>query len=252
MNIKWDAEKYTSDFSFVHRYGSNVAELIDAAAGSLVLDLGCGNGALTKVLLDKGYKVTGMDASGELLVVARENYPSIEFIQGDATDFSLSKPVDVVFSNAVFHWIEKEKQPDMISYVHSALKEGGQFVFEFGGYDNNRVIHGALAESFAEHGFCYKMPFYFPSIGEYASLLENNGFQVTYATLFDRPTELKGENGMEDWIRMFVKTPFNVVPSAREKDDIISRAVRELRKKLFINGKWYADYVRLRMKAVRL
>ena len=87
MNIKWDAEKYTSDFSYVHRYGNSVAELIDAPAGSLVLDLGCGNGALTKALLDKGYNVTGMDASEELLSVARKSYPTINFFQGDATNF---------------------------------------------------------------------------------------------------------------------------------------------------------------------
>lgn len=251
MNIKWDAEKYTSDFSYVHRYGNSVAELIDAPAGSLVLDLGCGNGALTKALLDKGYNVTGMDASEELLSVARKSYPTINFFQGDATNFVLSEPVDVVFSNAVFHWIEKEKQPDMINCVYNALKEGGQFVFEFGGYGNNRVIHSALAESFAEHGFSYRMPFYFPSIGEYASLLENNGFQVKYATLFPRPTELKGENGMENWIRMFIKTPFATVPSTQKKDEIISQTVKELKKELFINGKWYADYVRLRIKSTR-
>lgn len=252
MNIKWDAETYTSDFSFVHQYGSGVAELIDVPLDSLVLDLGCGNGALTKALQDKGYNVTGMDASGELLALARESYPSLRFFQGDAADFALPRPVDAVFSSAVFHWIEKEKQPDMISCVHKALKAGGQFVFEFGGRGNNRLIHAALAESFAEHGYSYKMPFYFPSIGEYAPLLEDRGFQVKYAALFDRPTELKGENGMENWVRMFVKTPFEAVPSARERDGIISRTVGKLRKDLFINGKWYADYVRLRMKAVRL
>ena len=252
MNITWDAEKYTSDFSFVHRYGNDVAELIDAASGSLVLDLGCGNGALTKVLQNKGYRVIGMDASGELLNVARKNYPAIEFIRGDATNFDLPEPVDVVFSNAVFHWIEKEKQPDMIKCVHQTLKKNGQFVFEFGGSNNNRLIHRVLASAFQEHGFGYKIPFYFPTIGEYASLLENAGFQVKYAVLFDRPTKLKGENGMEEWINMFIKTPFTVIPSEHEKKAIINQTVKELRKDLFINGKWYADYVRIRMKAVRL
>ncbi len=251
MNITWDAEKYTSDFSFVHRYGNDVTELIDAEAGSTVLDLGCGNGALTKVLQDKGYTVKGLDASRELLDVARKDYPETEFIKADAVNFTLSEPVDVVFSNAVFHWIDKEKQPDMMKCVYNALKKNGQFVFEFGGHGNNRLIHSALSGVFREHGFCYKMPFYFPTIGEYASLLESAGFQVKYALLFDRPTELKGENGMKDWIKMFVKTPFTVIESKGEREEIINQTVEKLRSGLFINGKWYADYVRIRMKAVR-
>ena len=56
MNIKWDAEKYTDNFSFVHRHGTDVLKLIERKNGK-VLDLGCGNGALTKVLHDKGYIV---------------------------------------------------------------------------------------------------------------------------------------------------------------------------------------------------
>ena len=137
MNIEWDADKYTAAFSFVHQYGNSVIELIDANKGSSVLDLGCGNGALTKTLQEKGYAVKGLDASKELLDIARKNYPSIEFMQGDATAFTLSEPADVVFSNAVFHWINQEQQQDMLKCVYNALKKNGQFVFEFGGYGNN-------------------------------------------------------------------------------------------------------------------
>ena len=128
MNIKWDANKYTEDFSFVHQYENSVIELIDADKGSFVLDLGCGNGTLTKVLQDKGYCVKGLDASEELLSIAKEKYPTIDFMQGDATDFTLPEPVDVVFSNAVFHWINKDWQMNMLKCVHEALKKGGQFV----------------------------------------------------------------------------------------------------------------------------
>lgn len=252
MNIKWDADKYTADFSFVHQYGNSVMELIDAGEGSLVLDLGCGNGALTRVLQEKGYVVKGMDASREFLDIARKNYPDIEFIQGDAADFTLSESVDVVFSNAVFHWIDRERQRDMLKCVYNVLKREGQFVFEFGGCGNNQLIHGALAEIFSEHGYCYEMPFYFPTISEYTALLENTGFRVKYAILFDRPTELKGGNGLKDWINMFVKTPFSVIEAEQEKDAIIDEAVEALRKDLYRNGKWYADYVRIRIKAIRL
>ena len=252
MNIKWDANKYTSDFSFVHQYGNGVIDMIAADKNSTVLDLGCGNGALSKTLQDKGFIVKGIDASMELLDIARNNYPDIEFIQADATDFSLPEPVDVVFSNAVFHWIDKERQVDMLKCVHNALKDNGQFVFEFGGYGNNRLIHGTLAKIFGERNYIYKMPFYFPTISEYSTLLENAGFRVIYAVLFDRPTELKGENGLKDWINMFVKSPFSIIENTEEKEMIIDKAVDNLRGELHKDGKWYADYVRIRMKAIKL
>ena len=252
MNIRWDADKYTSDFSFVHRYGNDVLELIDPARNCKVLDLGCGNGALSQALLERGYLVKGLDASEELLALARKSHPDIEFIQGDATDFSLEEPVEVVFSNAVFHWIDRDRQPDMLRCVYNALREKGQFVFEFGGCGNNRLIHDTLAEIFSAHKYPYNMPFYFPTIGEYAALLEGAGFQVRYAVLFDRPTELKGENGLENWIHMFVKTPFSVVENIEERETIVQQAVERLRGPLYSGGKWHADYVRLRMKAIRL
>lgn len=251
MNIQWDAGKYTSDFSFVHQYGNDVTELIDADENSTLLDLGCGNGALSKALHDRGFVVTGLDASRELLDIAEKNYPDIKFMQADATNFVLPAPVDVVFSNAVFHWIDRERQCDMLKCVYSALKENGQFVFEFGGYGNNRMIHEALARVFAAHRYPYKNPFYFPTIGAYSTLLENAGFQVRYAVLFDRMTELKGPNGLKDWINMFVKVPFSVIENAAEREAITDEAVDQLQSVLFRNGKWYADYVRIRMKAIK-
>ena len=252
MNIKWDADKYTADFSFVHQYGNSLIDMIDVGEGGSVLDLGCGNGALTKALQNKGFIAKGIDASHELLDIARKSYPNIEFIQADAADFSVKEPVDAVFSNAVFHWIDKDRQPDMMKCVYKALKENGQFVFEFGGYGNNKLIHDALSAIFTERGYHYQMPFYFPTISEYSTLLENSGFRVTYAVLFDRPTELKGESGLLDWINMFVKTPFSVVEDMDEREAIKNKAADRLRSSLYKDGKWYADYVRIRMKAVRL
>ena len=249
MNINWNAEKYTADFSFVPRYGNDVTGLIDAAPGSSVLDLGCGNGALTHALREKGFRVVGLDASAELLEVARASYPDLDFRLGDATDFELAEPVDVVFSNAVFHWIDRERQPEMLRCVRRALRSGGQFVFEFGGVGNNGLIHAALAKIFAARGYRYEMPFYFPTVGEYAALLEQAGFCVRYALLFDRPTELRGENGLKDWISMFVKTPFAAVASTAEIEAILTDAQHLLRPTLYRDGTWYADYVRLRMKA---
>lgn len=122
----------------------------------------------------------------------------------------------------------------------------------FGGAGNNRRIHAALALVFAQYGYLYTMPFYFPSIGEYASLLELYGFEVKYALLFDRPTVLVGEDGLKVWMQMFLKTPFAAVASASEREAMLHAAQESLRASLFLNGKWYADYVRIRMKALRM
>lgn len=250
MNIQWDAEKYTDDFSFVHRYGDGVTGLLENQENMTVLDLGCGNGALTEKLSQTCARAIGLDASAELLKIARRKYPDLKFIQADATNFELPGPVDAIFSNAVFHWVDAAKQPDMLRCVYRALKPGGQFVFEFGGCGNNRLIHMALEEAFAKRGLPYRMPFYFPTIGAYSALLEQAGFKVVSMTLFDRMTELKGPDGLADWIRLFVKRPFGEL-SEDTRREIVEEAVNALKKDLYRSGVWFADYVRLRGKALK-
>lgn len=251
MNVTWDATGYERDFSFVPSYGEGVIDLIDAAPGATCLDLGCGNGALTAALCERGLDAFGMDASPEMLALARERHPKLRFVEGDATSFVLSEPVDVVFSNAVLHWIDRKLQPAALEHVAAALVPGGQFVFECGGYGCGARIHAALAREFEAHGLAYELPFYFPTMGEYAPLVEAAGLRVTHALLFDRPTRLKGPNGMAGWIRMFVQRPFAGMDSELA-DAIIEGAVASLAPELLRDGTWYADYVRLRMRAVKV
>lgn len=249
MNIQWNAKDYTQNFSFVHQYGSELLSLIDGE-GLSVLDLGCGNGALTHQLQQAGFAAEGLDASPELLETARQNWPDLTFHLGDAVGFQAVKPYDVVFSNAVLHWIDPDKQDAMLCCVSRALKPGGQFIFEMGGCGNNDLIHGALEHAFARRGLAYRKPFYFPTIGQYSARLERAGLKVTYAVLFDRPTPLKGEDGLYDWLCMFIKTPFGQMDGA-EKESILREAVQELKPVLCREGVWYSDYVRLRCKAVK-
>ena len=250
MNQKWNAENYAADFSFVYKYGADVLNLIEGENVHDVIDLGCGTGTLTHELSLRGYHVAGLDASEDMLTRARANYPELTFTQADATNFTLASPVDAVFSNAVLHWIDRTKQQDMMRCVHEALRPGGQFVFEMGGYGCGKMIHDELAKNFRAMGYEYVMPFFFPTIGEYAVMLEGAGFTVRYAILFDRPTELTGNDGLREWINMFVKNPFARV-SADDKEKILRDTVDNLREKLFHGGRWYADYVRLRMRAVK-
>lgn len=251
LNIKWDARGYADEFSFVHKYGEDVLLLLDAPKGSSVIDLGCGNGALTAKLRDMGYNVTGIDASGEMLEIARQNHPGIKFIQADATTFKLREKADAVFANAVFHWIDADKQETLLQNIADNLRTNGQLVFEFGGKGCGETVHAELEKGFSTRGLKYPRVFYFPTIGEYAPIMEKCGFLVQEAYLFDRPTPQKGKDGLREWINMFVKAPFEGM-TREMKEEIINEAAETVKDKLFVDGTWIVDYVRIRMKSIKI
>lgn len=249
MNIKWDSNNYKEQFSFVPQYGEDVMSLITKAPGSFVIDLGCGNGTLTRKLADKGYEVVGIDASEDMITLARAEYPNLQFKVEDALCFNAECKADVIFSNAVFHWIDKENQEKLIANIANQLCEGGELVCEFGGFGCGEAVHSTLEKCFEQRGLVYPRTFYFPTVGEYAPLLEKYGLRVEYATLFDRPTVQKADDGLVAWINMFVKAPFENM-NEETKNEIIQETKEILAPKLQLeDGKWYIDYVRIRIRA---
>lgn len=148
MNITWDAQEYSDDFSFVYHYGEDVLKLLEIRPGDTIIDLGCGNGALTMRLEQAGAHAIGIDASEEMLSMARRDYPALDFRQADALNFTIEKPADALFSNAVFHWIDKEKQPLLLRQINRALKPHGQLVCEFGGKGCAARVHASLRKCF--------------------------------------------------------------------------------------------------------
>ncbi len=251
MNIQWDSGLYAEKFDFVHKYGEDVLELLDVPRGSFVVDLGCGDGALTEQLDGMGYDVLGIDSSEDMIASARSLHPQLDFRLADALDFQPDRPADAVFSNAVFHWIDGKDQLRLAENIACNLRQGGQLVTEFGGKGCAETVHSALDKAFADHGLNYPRIFYFPTIGEYAAILEKAGFRVEYATLFDRPTPQETEDGVADWIRMFIKTPFFGMDEG-EKEEIIEEAAQETRPYLYRDNCWYIDYVRIRVKAEKI
>lgn len=76
-----------------------------------------------------------------------------------------------------FTWIDKEEQKSMLACVSRSLKKGGQFVFEFGGYGNNAMIHCALEKTFTEHGYIIRCHFIYQVLVNILRLLSKQGFK---------------------------------------------------------------------------
>lgn len=243
--MKWNADSYTNNFNFIHEYGEALIDLISCKDNMRILDLGCGNGQLTEKLAGIG-NVLGIDSSIDMINKAKELHPNIEFKCDNALSFELKDKVDVVFSNAVFHWVQE--QDALIRNIYNNLNEYGQLVCEFGGYGNTKTVHDMLRQKVEQFGFTFNFIYYFPTIGEYTSLLEKHGFRVTYALLFERPTVLDGESGLYDFLNMFTSPLMEYVDN--DKKQIIYKETEEaLRPVLYKNNQWIADYVRIRVKA---
>jgi trans-aconitate 2-methyltransferase len=248
----WNSALYEKNHAFVWQYGESIVELLAPKAGEQILDLGCGTGQLTEKIAQTGAFVQGIDSSLSMISTAKVNYPHINFSVADARNFQVEEPLDAVFSNAVLHWI---KQPDaVINCVEKALKPGGRFVAEFGGKGNVGAIVRALLSVLSEIGGEEPEalnPWYFPSIGEYAGLLEKQGFDVGYAVLFDRPTPLEGGSaGMVNWIEMFAGGFLSGL-SDNVRSQVMNSVEERLRPALYRDGNWSADYRRIRVVAIK-
>jgi trans-aconitate methyltransferase len=248
----WDAEAYDRTVSIVTRLGASVLDLLAPGPGLRVLDLGCGTGHLTAQIAAAGADVVGIDAAPSMIERARTLYPHLRFEVARGEDFTLDAPVDAVFSNAALHWMT---QPHAVAArVAHALVPGGRFVAEMGGQGNVATVVTALAQALAEEGVlpeAQPRPWYFPSIPEYATLLDQAGFEVTYMHLVDRPTPLDDcPDGAADWVRMFGGAFLGAVPPDR-RDAVAARVSALVRPTLYHDGRWFADYRRLRFVAVR-
>ncbi|PWV49496.1 methyltransferase domain-containing protein [Chitinophaga sp. S165] len=248
--MSWNAELYKEKHAFVFGHGNSLIEWLEPKEGENILDLGCGTGELTSQIAASGAKVTGLDSSASMIASAQQHFPDVTFKVADATSFSLPEKFDAVFSNATLHWVRQQEKA--LDRIWNHLKPGGRLVLEMGGKGNVDDIMGALEKAMQNKGYSYKAFWYFPSVGEYTSLLEEYGFRVNQVHYFDRETELADpENAIVEWLQMFGAHFFEQVPE-QDRLPILQEAQEALRATNFRDGKWYSKYVRLRVKAEKI
>lgn len=244
---KWTAEGYAANARFVSNLGAPVVALLDPKPGERILDLGCGDGALTQRIVEKGAEVVGFDSSAELAAAARARGIAVDL--GDAHALPYDNEFEAVFSNAALHWMNRPDE--VIACVRRALKSRGRFVAEMGGHGNIAAIRTALSVVFAKRGLDHGAirAQYYPTADEYAERLTAHGFEVVSIELFARPTLLP--TGMEGWLSTFAEGSFSKLP-ASERESAKAEVIALLRPELCDSKvRWTADYVRLRFAARR-
>lgn len=241
----WDPDRYARNARFVADLGEPLIGLLAPKPGERILDLGCGDGALTRKLLDFGCDVVAVDASPEQIEAARAIGLDARVVDGHALPFEAE--FDAILSNAALHWM---KRPDeVISGMWRALRPGGRIAAEMGGAGNVETIRLALISGLDARGVdgAAANPWYFPTPEDYGVKLRAAGFDVGYIELIPRPTPLPGE--LADWLWTFGESFLLSLPEAA-REDVIAEVVEAARPVLQKPaGHWVADYVRLRFSA---
>jgi SAM-dependent methyltransferase len=233
---RWNAADYARAGRFVADLGEAALDLLDPKLGERILDVGCGDGALTHKIVERGAEVVGVDNSPELVAVARAI--GIEVHQMDAADMTFDDEFDAAFSNASLHWILERGRA--ASAIHRALKRGGRFAGEMGGEGNLARLREALDAELVARG--YPPPLessnWYPLVEEFADVYERAGFTDVDARLIERPTPMS--HGIGQWVTTFRRGWLDRAGVPEEERDEIGEAVATS------VGTDNADYVRLR------
>lgn len=241
----WDPDLYARNARFVADLGSPLIDLLDPQSGERILDLGCGDGALTETVAARGVKVVGVDASLDQIAAAQKRGLDARVMDGRRLNFS--HEFDAVISNAALHWMGPSAP--VLDGIARALKSGGRLVVEMGGHGNVATIVNALTIVLGQRGIdaAAHNPWFFPNEATMESLLHHAGFHIDQLTLFKRPTVLPGT--LAAWLDTFAESFLGVLGKT-DADQVKTEIAHKVKSQLCDSqGRWVVDYVRLRFVA---
>jgi trans-aconitate methyltransferase len=181
MTHEFDGERYAQASAHQKEWGTTLIAELNLEGTERVLDLGCGDGALTAQIaaLVPGGQVTGIDASEGMIAAAQPKAcQNLRFVRMDINDLSLSAEFDVAFSNATLHWVKDHQR--LYAHVGRLLLPGGRIRFNFAAEGNCshffRVVQEAMLQTeFSGYFAGFEWPWYMPAVDVYAALVASSG-----------------------------------------------------------------------------
>lgn len=255
----WNAEVYDKIGTPMRGWAQAVIDDLGLKGDETVLDAGCGSGSVTLDLWQKmkDGKIYALDSSLDMISKLRSTLEergitNIIPMQADLTRFTLNEQVDVVFSNAVFHWIQDDA--GLFGSLARATKPGGRLRAQCGGGENIKKLMAATREvekrvPYAEHLSGRVEPRKYRTEQQAVDALQRNGWKNARANLFPSPVEFDDV----DSAVLYLKTIILQQQASALPEELSEQFLREVIDEVIIRhgAPFVADYVRLDLWAER-
>lgn len=236
-NFEFDGHKYKEASTHQKEWGTKIISGLSFIGTESVLDLGCGDGVLTKQLsmLVQNGKVLGIDASAGMIKTAKElEGTNLSFACQDINEIKFNNEFDVIFSNAALHWIKDHNK--LIDNCLKALRLNGLIRFNFAGDGNCANFYDVIRQvinvsDYSEYFKTFEWPWYMPRIDEYTKLMNQYIFKELNIWEENADRYFKNADEMIKWIDQPSIVPFlGLIPEEKKKgfrNEVINQMVRK-------------------------
>lgn len=265
--LPWDAERYHNISNIQEQWGRRLILRRKWKGNEIVMDAGCGTGRVTKLLAEKvsrGGMVYAIDIDTNMIQQTRKNlagFKNVTIIQSDLHNVDLPRKINVIYSNAVLHWISEHKK--VFQHFWKLLcndnnsssnnnNKGGQLLIQCGGYGNLEKVHRLInlvkeSDEFKDYFMDWKEPWYFAKPSETHTLLEEIGFKNVNVYLSNGYTTFSDQKSYSEFIKTVVMRPFlDYLPNEKIKSKYLNLFLDKVEQS---NLSWILDYVRLNIMA---
>ncbi|WP_406658081.1 methyltransferase domain-containing protein [Methanolobus sp. ZRKC2] len=258
MSNGFDGQKYEKSSSHQKEWGERLIKEIDLKGTEHILDLGCGNGLITKALAERVPEgsVVGVDSSSSMLERARfHQLDNMEFRLLDISDIIFDREFDIVFSNAAMHWVRDHG--NVLRKIYASLKSGGIMRMQFAGEGNCPTLSKVLEESMSSAAFeqlfqDFEWPWYMPDANSYEDMLSSAGFMKYRVWMEDADRNFQDDQSFVGWIEQPSLVPFmNALPEesyALFRDTVIEKTKAAA---LQADGTYFEAFRRINVFAVK-
>ena len=207
--VTWSADEYAKNSIEQQRWARELIAKLALRGDERVLDIGCGDGKVTAEIaaaVPRG-SVVAIDSSAEMVRYARERFgelPNFEVRHMDARNMTFGREFDVVFSNAVLHWVVDHRP--VLRGIGEALRAGGRMLLQMGGRGNAATVFHILSQVIQDEpwapyfrGFSFNYGFYTPE--EYRPWLESAGLRPVRVELIPKQMIYADKDALSGWFR---------------------------------------------------